>query len=152
MDDAAAACGISKVVLYRHFESKEALIHFLLDRVTKRLLAPSGPWQGFGSGLRRALAIAREEPYAFLVLVQYAASEPVFRPYIEAVRNRVVERASVPVAEDDPLGEVCAEAVATFFLEGLKNHILYGDAEDDERFLIWASNSMVAMYKEYRSR
>ena len=42
MNDIAAACGTSKARLYHYYESKEAILHDLLDRYTQRLLAVIG--------------------------------------------------------------------------------------------------------------
>lgn len=42
MNDIAAACGTSKARLYHYYESKEAILHDLLDRYTQRLLALIG--------------------------------------------------------------------------------------------------------------
>ncbi|MET0311333.1 MAG: TetR/AcrR family transcriptional regulator [Burkholderiaceae bacterium] len=42
MNDIAAASGTSKARLYHYYESKEAILHDLLDRYTQRLLAIIG--------------------------------------------------------------------------------------------------------------
>ena len=42
MNDIAAACGTSKARLYHYYDSKEAILHDLLDRYTQRLLAVIG--------------------------------------------------------------------------------------------------------------
>ena len=36
MDDVAAAAGVTKLIVYRHFESKEALYRSVLERVFER--------------------------------------------------------------------------------------------------------------------
>ena len=36
MDDVAAACGVTKLILYRHFETKEGLYRAVLQRVFER--------------------------------------------------------------------------------------------------------------------
>src|SRR5215211_6413850 len=42
LDDIAAAAGISRVLLYRHFESKADLYRAVLDRAVARLTAAVG--------------------------------------------------------------------------------------------------------------
>ena len=37
MDDVAAACGVTKLIVYRHFESKEELYREILEQVFHQL-------------------------------------------------------------------------------------------------------------------
>ena len=60
MEQVAAAAGVTKVVLYRRFPSKDALVRAIFDDVIRRLDVGVAPaWAGYGAGLRRSLAAAR---------------------------------------------------------------------------------------------
>src|SRR5688572_4981440 len=59
MEQVAAAAGVTKVVLYRRFASKDALILAIFSETLRRLKAQDGkPWTGYGGGMRKSLAAA----------------------------------------------------------------------------------------------
>src|SRR3982750_3954529 len=72
MEDVAAASGITKLIVYRHFESKEELYRAVLARVSDRLAANfAGALESErpgGVGARSMLATAREGPDGFVLL------------------------------------------------------------------------------------
>src|SRR5687767_8493097 len=109
MEDVAAAAGITKLIVYRHFESKEELYRAVLRRVSDRLAeefirgvtaadrdGPGGagvpakgrrtgvgprPGELQGVGVRALLVVAREDPAAFTLLWRHAIREPQFADY-----------------------------------------------------------------------
>src|SRR5688500_17290522 len=94
MEDVAAACGITKLIVYRHFDSKEALYDAVLERVSDRLAEEL--IEGVRSGrpgvtaARALLVVAREDPDGFSLLWRHAVRELQFAGHAEEVRKRGV--------------------------------------------------------------
>ena len=78
LDDVAAEAGVSRVILYRHFESKTDLYRAVLDRACARLAAAVGD-QFTASTMDALLGAAAEDPDGFRLLFHHAAREPEFR-------------------------------------------------------------------------
>lgn len=79
VDDVAAAAGISRAILYRHFESKADLYRAVIERVRTRLAAVVGE-PGYDATIIDALLKgAAEDPDGFRLLFTHAAREPEFR-------------------------------------------------------------------------
>ena len=66
MDDVAAACGVTRLIVYRHFASKEDLYRAILQQVFERqageLVAGIGRGPARGLGARTLLTVARRAP------------------------------------------------------------------------------------------
>src|SRR5262245_27559995 len=97
MDDIATAAGVSKLVVYRHFETKEGLYRAVLERVFERQveLFLGNLAQGLqAAGSTRALLdVAREWPDGFRLLWRHAVREPQFAEYASELRNTAVTAA-----------------------------------------------------------
>ena len=94
MEDIAAASGITKLIVYRHFDSKEELYRAVLQQVFDRLAEEFviGYSQGAGGvGARSLLTVAREDPDGFRLLWRHAAREPQFADYARELRERSVD-------------------------------------------------------------
>ena len=91
MEDVAAACGVTKLIVYRHFDSKEELYRAILQRVFDRQaeeLVRASPTAGApGVGARTLLTVAREDPAGFVLLWRHAAREPQFADYASTHRR-----------------------------------------------------------------
>jgi AcrR family transcriptional regulator len=79
LDDIAAQAGISRVILYRHFDSKSDLYRAVLDRVCARLVATVGERDYTAASVDALVGAAAEDPAGFRLLFQHAAREPEFR-------------------------------------------------------------------------
>ncbi|HZE37222.1 MAG TPA: TetR/AcrR family transcriptional regulator [Stackebrandtia sp.] len=79
LDDVAAEAGISRVILYRHFDSKKDLYHSVLDRAGDRISAHIDTTDYGPATLPALLAAATADPDGFKLLFRYAAREPEFR-------------------------------------------------------------------------
>src|SRR3954447_6219529 len=93
MDDVAAAAGISRLIVYRHFESKESLYVAVLERVSSRLAQVLAEHLGFEDGTGRAavaavMEVGREDPAAFTLLWRHAARESRFAEHAERFRDK----------------------------------------------------------------
>jgi AcrR family transcriptional regulator len=91
LDDIAAAAGVGRVILYRHFESKADLYRSVLDRAATRLGDAVGT-DDFGEDAVPALvAAAAADPDGFRLLFRYAAREPEFRDITDTLATASVE-------------------------------------------------------------
>ena len=79
LDDIAAEAGISRAILYRHFDSKTDLYRAVLDSACQRLIAATGADQITEQSIAGLLAAAAEDPAGFRLLFHHAAHEPEFR-------------------------------------------------------------------------
>lgn len=100
LDDIAAQAGITRVLLYRHFDSKSDLYQAVLDRMCARLEAHvEEPVGGFtDASIDGLLAAAVESPPGFRLLFQHALREPEFKDRIEKFRADITAAAYLQVA------------------------------------------------------
>lgn len=90
LDAIAREAGISRAILYRHFDSKADLYRAVLDRARSRLAtAAQGP-EFSAASVDGLVAAAAEDPAGFRLLFQYAAREPEFRDEMECFRAEMV--------------------------------------------------------------
>jgi AcrR family transcriptional regulator len=69
MRDFAEAAGAAKILFYRLFPSRDALVEAVFGRVEEAIVsAYDEPWEGYGSMVRRVLEKARRDPAPFLVV------------------------------------------------------------------------------------
>ena len=100
LDDIAAEAGITRVVLYRHFDSKTDLYQAVLDRMCARLDAHvEEPAGGFtDASIDGLLAAAAESPAGFRLLFQHALREPEFSERIEKFRADITAAAYLQIS------------------------------------------------------
>jgi len=151
MEDVAAASGITKLIVYRHFESKEELYRAVLARVSDRLAenfagALESERPG-GVGARSMLATAREDPDGFVLLWRHAAREPQFADYAAGQRAQAVAVArSLREPEGDEAFERwAAEAIVSWLVEAVLSWLEVGDPTRDEEFLTRVADGLRAM-------
>ena len=152
MEDVAEACGVTKLIVYRHFDSKEELYRAILQRVFDRQaeelmrgLAHPGQ-QGLGG--RTLLTVAREDPSAFTLLWRHAPREERFATYAHELRSMSVAavRDLMQIASDDPAFDAwSAEVVIGWLVEAVLTWLDVGDAERDEDLIRWATDGLRRM-------
>jgi AcrR family transcriptional regulator len=91
LDDVAAEAGVSRVILYRHFESKTDLYRAVLDNACLRLAAAVGVDDLTPGSVDALLTAAAEDPDGFRLLFQHAVREPEFRAEVDRLRAGSVE-------------------------------------------------------------
>jgi AcrR family transcriptional regulator len=142
MDDVAAACGVTKMIVYRHFETKEDLYRAVLQRVFDRLLEEleagreAGELRGLGARIH--LTVAREDPDGYRLLWRHAAREPKFAAYAAdgrassvALLRRLVRLDS----GDDTFDQWTAEVMLTWLVEATLAWLDHGDPTRDDEYL-----------------
>lgn len=158
MDQVAARAGVSKVILYRYFKSKDALVHAVLDEVVEAILvADREEARWWTDRVRRTLPVAREHAAAMKLLVRHAAHDPTFARHLEQLSAALVQ--AVIERETDILGPeesapgptlIMAEAVTTFMLDSYVRWIDQGDPGRDEQFLDWITKSVRSIVYHWR--
>jgi AcrR family transcriptional regulator len=93
LDDIAEAAGISRVLLYRHFESKTDLYRAVLDRAVARLTAAVGTRDYTDASIDALLQAAADDPDGFRLLFHHAAREPAFRQQMDRFHKGMVATA-----------------------------------------------------------
>lgn len=87
LDEVAAEAGVTRMVVYAHFESKTVLYQAVLDRMRAMLSTATGaPEYGYFS-INALLDVAAAEPAGIRLLFHHAAREPEFRGEIDRIRS-----------------------------------------------------------------
>jgi AcrR family transcriptional regulator len=152
MDDVAGEAGITRLILYRHFDSKEDLYSAVLMRVSDRFIeefAVGVEERRALSAIRALLVVARENPAAVVLLWRHAAREPQFAAYAEAFRDRTVafahELLSVPGLNGRLRSRWAAETMVSFVFDALLHWLEEGAPGRDEEFLALMAASIPAL-------
>jgi len=100
LDDIAAQAAITRVVLYRHFDSKTDLYQAVLDRMCARLDAHvEEPAGGFtDASIDGLLEAAAESPAGFRLLFQHALREPEFSERVGKFRADITAAAYLQIS------------------------------------------------------
>jgi AcrR family transcriptional regulator len=93
LDDIAEQAGISRVLLYRHFDSKTDLYRAVLDRAIRRLTTAVGTRDYTYASIDALLGAAAEDPDGFRLLFHHAAREPEFRQQMDRFRKGMITTA-----------------------------------------------------------
>ncbi len=138
MEEVAAASGITKEIVYRHFASKEELYRAVLDVTAQSLqveFARASQEFQSGAGIRALLAVGRAHPDALRLLLVHAAREPEFADYTHNVRSRVINWVLQRRTHDDPLFRRWAVEVAVSHTwNAVLTWLDLGDPARDEEF------------------
>lgn len=142
MEEIATASGITKLIVYKHFASKEELYRAVLQRVFDRLAEEfvagyARRPEGGGVGARSMLRVARENPAGFELLWRHAAREPEFAAYAQELREHAVDasRALLASIVDPSLREWAAHTLVGYLVEATLNWLEYGDLARDDEFV-----------------
>lgn len=162
MDDVAAEAGVTKLILYRHFESKEDLYRAVLERVSARLgeeflaglhTADDAARRGFA--VRSLLEVAREDPDGFRLLWVHAAREPQFADHVHEHHGRAVAAADFLIGEriaDPVLRRWGTRAIVGALVEAVLAWLDTGPASRDDELVDVATRGLRAMYEAWAVR
>jgi AcrR family transcriptional regulator len=149
LDQVAAEAGVSKLIVYRHFNSKNELYMAILDQVRDRLANVAQPTtpvhesdgvpaiKRAADSLAGMFAVARDLPDGYRLLHLHAAREQAFAGYVNVLMD--AERARIEALlsnVDDPvlrtwLARLVYNAVSVAFLDWLE----FGDPTRDEEMV-----------------
>ncbi len=83
LEDVAAEAGVTKMIIYWHFDSKRDLYQAVLVDAREQLTAYIGPPEEYGPDTLRTMVLAASEnPDGFRLLYQHALREPEFAGYV----------------------------------------------------------------------
>jgi AcrR family transcriptional regulator len=151
MDDVAAEAGVTRLIVYRHFASKEALYVAVLEHVYERLGEESAASDEHGehAAVRALLTVARDDPGGVTLLLRHAAREPQFTQYADAFREQVIVYADALMqrahAPESVRGRWAAETLVPFVFDALLHWIEDGDPEHDDAFVARIDASLPAL-------
>jgi AcrR family transcriptional regulator len=138
MEEVAAASGITKEIVYRHFASKEELYRAVLEGARQGMkaeLARVRQEAVSGAGIRALLAVGRAHPDALRLLLIHAAREPEFADYAHDIRSRWINWVLQHRQHDDPLFHRWAAQVAVSHIwNAVLTWLDVGDPARDEEF------------------
>lgn len=104
LDDIAEEAGITRVVLYRHFDSKAELYRTILDRACERIAERVGTDDFEDDAIPALLDAAAEDPDAFRLLFHFANREREFRDLTDALSDAAATVARTNLAKQIPAG------------------------------------------------
>jgi AcrR family transcriptional regulator len=102
LDDVAAEARISRVILYRHFESKADLYRAVLERCRERLAGTVGTDNFTEATIPALLRAAAADPDGFRLLFRHASREPEFRDFTDSLSTTAIDVAHRHLVEMIP--------------------------------------------------
>jgi AcrR family transcriptional regulator len=156
MDDVAGEAGVTRLIVYRIFESKEDLYRAVLDLVIDDLAASfEGPLRMSpeADDQQRSIAgvllgVARRHPDAFRLLWRHSAHEPMFRELANLFKVAVTDYAIAlfePSMTDATIRRWAAESVVSHLYESVCLWLDDGDERRDAEFLALITEGIRAM-------
>ena len=160
MEDVAAEAGITKLIVYRHFESKEELYEAVLAQVSARLAEEfmtglARDPAGRGLGVRTLLTVAREDPDGFVLLWRHAAREPQFADHATRFREHAVALAHNVLTRNDVQGDRRlrtwqAELMVSMLVDAVLHWLEAGTPKRDEEMIQLTSKASIAAVRAWR--
>lgn len=158
MNQVAQRAGVSKVILYRYFKSKDNLVHAVLEAIVDALLTADMIETDWWTGrLRHTLKVAREHGSAMQLLVRHASHDPEFGVHFDrlshALAMRIEQRQADilgPVSEGPGDIHILSQTITAFLLDAYVRWIDATRPERDEEFLMWITRSVRAMIYYWR--
>jgi AcrR family transcriptional regulator len=159
MEEVATRAGVTRLIVYRHFDSKEDLYRSVLDRAVAGLSAAVREALGEGPKVRRVvdafLDAGRAYPDGFKLLVRHSAREPDFADYSERFRENAVRAAERLIARPVPdavLRAWSAKTLVALLEEATLAWIESGDPERDEEMKTVLASSIEGMLRAFASQ
>lgn len=156
MEDVASACGVTRLIVYRHFPAKRDLYDAVLEKVARRLAeefsAQVRPGRAAEGSVAAMLSVARENPCGFALLWRHAAREPEFSEHAEAIRARVVAEAETLLGARVGLGTSRRWAAATlvaFLVEAVLAWLDLGRPAEDRLLAERLARSLPALVRAW---
>jgi len=136
LDDIAGEAGITRVILYRHFDSKTDLYEAVLDRfcavLGDHVAEPVG---GFtDASIDGLLKAAIAEPAGFRLLFVHAAREPEFKAWVDQFRHDITDAAYLQISAmvpDEAWARWAAQLAPTAAIEAIIAWLDAGQPDPD---------------------
>ncbi|MCE7004421.1 TetR family transcriptional regulator [Kibdelosporangium philippinense] len=136
LDDVAAESGVTRMILYRHFDSKTDLYEAVLERAALRMHAATTVGGELGEhSVPGMLKWASADPAGFRLLFHYAAKEPEFSKDFTEIRQAMVA-ALLPHMEETavskPWAAWAANLATTMVIEAIMAWLDAGRPDEDQ--------------------
>jgi AcrR family transcriptional regulator len=135
LEDVAAEAGVTRVLIYRHFDTKADLYRAVLDDVSQRLIQETGgPDRLHADSIAGLLKVAQDTPDAFRLYFRQAALEPEFRGHAEWLRKAMRKTAEPYLRQELPEAAPrrwAAELVPTVVIEAIISWLDAGSPQRD---------------------
>jgi AcrR family transcriptional regulator len=134
LDDVAAEAGITRVLLYRHFDSKADMYRAVLDRAGDRLEERVGSDEFDDQAIPALLRAAAADPDAFRLLFRHAAREPAFRELVDRMTTHSVDIARKNLGAAIPEGpwlQWAAQLIPALTIEAVISWLDAGQPDPD---------------------
>jgi AcrR family transcriptional regulator len=152
VEEVAKQAGITKLIVYRHFDSKAALYRAILDEVATRLgeewLLNTDEARPQGSAVRTLLTVARELPDGFRLLFVHAAREQEFMAYADGFRQiqeELADRVLVGLITEEPLRTWTSRMMVRTVVAAVLEWVEVGDPDGDDAFVEKATTGVRAL-------
>lgn len=135
LDDLADEAGITRVLLYRHFDSKNAMYRAVLDRACTRLETAVGTDDFDDGSIPALLNAAAADPDGFRLLFRHAVREPEFADITQtlaAASTEVAHRHLAEMIDDEAWARWAGQVVPTATLEAVIAWLDAGQPNPDE--------------------
>jgi AcrR family transcriptional regulator len=154
MEAVAERAGVTRLIVYRHFDGKEALYRAVLESVVAPLRERFDPDQPAGFE-RMLLDVARAHPDAFRLLWRHARHEPLFSKEATAFRQIASGLAEQIIGRhiaDVAIRQWGAATLVDYLYGGICEWLDHGDADRDHDFadrLQAGARAMVAAWSSH---
>ena len=123
LDEIATEAGVSRMLIYRHFDSKEQLYRAILDQMRDELARATGAPDRLGpSSVQALIQVAQSHPDEFQMFFRHASREPDFHAHADWLRVAMTETALPylePLLPDDGLRMWAAELIPAATIEAI---------------------------------
>ena len=163
MDDVARHAGITKLIVYRHFASKEELYRAVLEQVASRLgaefraevhdLALEQRRPGFAT--LALLRVARQNPDGFSLLTRHAIREPEFRAVAQGFfddATRVADAMLADFVPDTAVRAWAAPVMVDYLVQGVLTWLDVGAPDCDDDFVVLATTGLRGLVLAWADR
>jgi AcrR family transcriptional regulator len=154
MEDVAREAGVTRLIVYRIFDSKEALYLAVLTAVLDDLGARFAPdARGDGDSVAATLlGVARRHPDGFRLLWRHTSNQPEVREVFELFKAAATEYAVAlikPMSSSDVIVRWAAESVVSHLYESICLWLDGGDEALDAEFLRRLTDGVRAMVQAW---
>jgi AcrR family transcriptional regulator len=135
LDDIAAEAGITRVILYRHFESKADMYRAVLDRACTRLAQTVGTGEFDDNAIPTLVRAAAADADGFRLLFRHGAREPEFRDLTDTLTAASTEIARRDLAKqiaEGPWLDWAARLIPAVTIEAVLVWLDVGQPDPDQ--------------------
>lgn len=153
MDNISASLGMTKIILYRTFGSRDKLIHSILERITQHLLDEDAlEVEHWGDRIYGTMTIARQHTDSVKILFLQTPNDQDYHQHFKKLHNILVNRTLNRLekkwggSDTKPVNLIFfSESIVAFILDSIARWLKDGKESDDKEFVKWIILSITAM-------